>query len=67
MPRLLRIRRLHYMPLHIQGAVPAPRGRNIGADQVVKRFLGRIAWPSFVLIVTGLCGLIITLAATGKL
>ncbi|MFF8783955.1 hypothetical protein [Streptomyces sp. NPDC015125] len=54
------------MPLHIQGAVPALRGQNIGADQVVKRFLGRIAWPSFVLIVTGLCGLIITLAATGK-
>lgn len=34
---------------------------------MVKRFLGRIFWPSFVLLVAASCGAIITLAATGRL
>lgn len=34
---------------------------------MVRRFLGRIFWRSFMLFVAASCGAVITLAATGKL
>lgn len=50
-----------------KGSVPAVRGRKTRRLALVRRFLGRITWLSFIFLVAASCGTIITLAATGKL
>ncbi len=66
--QLLRLRRVRSVSVHLQGAVPAVRGWNAsGARSMVRRLLGRAAWPTFTFGVAALCAAIITLAATGNL
>lgn len=42
-------------------------GRNAGADYMVRKFLGRVAWPVFLFFTWLTCGPIITPAATHNL
>lgn len=66
-PRMLRVLRVPNVQGHLQGRVSRVCGREEGADSMVKRFAGRIAWLTFVMGSAALCGLIIAAALTGNL
>lgn len=67
MSGVLWIRGLPYMPIHLPRRLPEVCRRNNGADSMVTRFVVRMAGPMLVLGIAGLCGLTLTLAATGQL